>query len=93
VYALCIEIDVTTLDADATRRVPDDVMAGTSATGSTGTLWVSLGEDAAVGVLLFDTEDDARAAAGHLVVGQQVAAPTSGATVRSVRVGEVVDRR
>jgi hypothetical protein len=93
VFALCIEIDVTSLDANAIHGLPDDVMARTTATGSAGTLWVAVDEDAAVGVVLFDTEDDARAAAGHLVVGQQVAAPTSGASIRSVRVGRVVERR
>jgi hypothetical protein len=93
VYALCIEIDVTSLEAEAVRRLPDDVITRTTDDGRTGTLWVSVEDDAALGVVLFGTEGEARAAAGHLVVGQQVAAPTSGATIRSVRVGQVVDRR
>ncbi|TFV67951.1 hypothetical protein E4P40_23935 [Blastococcus sp. CT_GayMR20] len=92
-YALCIEIDVTSIDSDAARRLPEELLARAPGLDVRGEVWVTVDGDEAVGLLLFESEEGARAAAGHYVVGQQVAAPTSGATIRSVRVGSVVAQR
>ncbi len=92
-YALCIEVDVTPIESDAVRRLPDELLARTPALDVRGEIWITVDGDEAVGLVLFESEDVARAAAGHFVVGQQVAAPTSGATIRSVRVGAVVTQR
>ncbi|WP_324274919.1 hypothetical protein [Blastococcus brunescens] len=92
-YALCLQLDVTSLDADAARRLPDDLLSRAPGLDIRGEIWVTVDGDEAVGFVLFESEDAARTAAGHFVVGQQVAAPTSGATIRSVRVGAVVAQR
>ncbi len=92
-YALCIEIDVTSIDSDAARRLPDELLARAPGLDVRGEVWITVDRDEAVGLILFESEDVARAAAGHFVVGQQVAAPTSGATIRSVRVGAVLAQR
>ncbi len=89
-YALCIEVDVTSLDASAARRLPDEVLPDVRDMGSTGATWVHIDHDQAIATVLFASEEDARTAAGHYAVGQQMVAPTSGATIRSVKVGEVI---
>ncbi len=87
-HALWMEIGLTDV-GDEVRLICEEILERAVEPRAADPLWVR-SKSELLGLLVFDDEDRARRAAGRFVVGQQVGEPQGGATLASVRVGEVM---
>jgi alkylation response protein AidB-like acyl-CoA dehydrogenase len=87
-HALWMEIGLTDV-GDELGQICDEILERAVEPCTADPLWVRSTSEL-LALLVFDDEDQARRAAGRFVVGQQVGEPQGGATLASVRVGEVM---
>jgi len=91
-YAVLIEVNADESHVEAARRYLPKVAAPTAReAGAKGGYWLAPQNGRGLSVVVFDTEDEARATASHFEVGKP-ADPTGevGVIVKTVEVREVL---
>lgn len=87
-HALWMEVSLADV-GDEVDQICDEILERAVEPRAADPVWVRSTSEL-LALLLFDDEDQARRAAGRFVVGQQLSEPQRGATLASVRVGEVM---
>jgi quinol monooxygenase YgiN len=90
-YAVLIEVNADESHVEAAREyLPKVASPSAREAGAKGGYWLAPQNGRGLSVVVFDTEDEARAVAAHFEVGKPAAPDGPAVTVKTVEVREVL---